>query len=99
MWGIAILPSWFTRLTRKNEQEMAPDDQQDAALQAYFEMMSELFLKQKLGDVKPGDDARHTALTHTATALQSVDVARRATLIRCLVQCGVALLAIATDVP
>src|SRR5260370_787067 len=97
MWGIAILPSWFTRLTRKNEQVMAPDDQQDAALQAYFEMMSELFLKQKLGDVKPGDDARHTALTHTATALQSFDVARRATLIRFLSQSGLVLLGIGTD--
>ena len=97
MWGIAILPSWFTRLTRKNEQVMAPDDQQDAALQAYFEMMSELFLRQKLDDVKPGDDARHTALAHTATVLRSVDVARRATLIRFLSQSGLVLLGIGTD--
>jgi len=97
MWGIAILPSWFTRLTRKNEQVMAPDDQQVAALQAYFEMMSELFLRQKLDDVKPGDDARHRALAHTATVLRSVDVARRATLIRFLSQSGLVLLGIGTD--
>lgn len=91
-WDIAILPSWFTRLTRENEQVMAPDDQQDAVLQAYFEMMSELFLKQELGDVEPGDDARHTA-----TVLRSVDVARRATLIRFLSQSGLVLLGIGTD--
>ena len=46
LWGIALHPSWLTRLTPKNEQEMASDREQDAAVQAYVETMSTLILKQ-----------------------------------------------------
>src|SRR3981081_1166752 len=95
-WAIALLPSWFTWLTRKNEQATAPGNEQDAAVQVYVETMSALFLKQGSHEVKLDDEAQHSVLAYTVTVLRSVDVARRATLIRFLSQSGLMLLGIGT---
>ena len=97
MWRVAILPSRLTRLTCQNEQAMACDYEQDAEVQAYVETMSALFLKQEMRDARPDAEAHHRALAHTATVLRSVNVARRATLIRFLSQSGLVLLGIGTD--
>ena len=97
VWRVALLPSRLTRLTRPDEQAMASADEQDAAVQAYVETMSALFLKQEVREATLDEEAQHTALAHTATVLRSFDVAHRATLIRFLSQSGLVLLGIGTD--
>jgi Pentapeptide repeats (8 copies) len=96
-WGVSLITSWFTSVKRKNEPMMIPDNEQDAAVQAYVETMSALVLKQELPDTKPDEEARNRALARTAAVLRSVDVARRAMLIRFLSQSGLVALGIGAD--
>src|SRR6266568_9281838 len=41
---LAVIAIFFNRAERKNEQAIATDNQQEAALQAYLDKMSELLL-------------------------------------------------------
>ena len=73
----------------KNEQGIASDNQQQAALQAYFDKMSELLLHEHLGESPPPNEAVVIARARTATVLRILNPSRCASIIQFLSQVGV----------
>jgi large-conductance mechanosensitive channel len=59
--ALAIIEILFNRAERKNEQTIASDNQQEAALQGYINEMSELLLEKLLRKSKEGDEVRTIA--------------------------------------
>lgn len=51
--ALALIAFWFNRVERSSEQAIATDNQQETALQAYLDNMSELLLKDDLRESKP----------------------------------------------
>jgi len=61
----------------KAEQEISSDNQQEAALQAYLNEMSELLLHENLRKSEPGDEVRKIARVRTLTVLPRLDPKRK----------------------
>jgi hypothetical protein len=57
-----------------NGTDSVGSDQQEAALQAYLDRMSDLLLTQGLRESQPGNHVREVARAWTLTALQGMDV-------------------------
>lgn len=58
------------------EREIATDRQQETALQAYFDRMSELLLKDKLSKFSP-EEVRNVARIRTLSVLRGLDARRK----------------------
>jgi uncharacterized protein YjbI with pentapeptide repeats len=79
--ALAIIAILFNRAERKNEQEIAYDNQRETALQEYFDRISELLLEDKLPNLP---NAVTILRARTSTVIRSLDPIRRANLIRFL---------------
>jgi uncharacterized protein YjbI with pentapeptide repeats len=78
---LAIGAYLFNQAAKRNEQQIAADNQQEAALQTYVDRMSELVIDQQLRE-KPADDAAWAvAQARTSTTLQRLDTQRKAALV------------------
>src|SRR6266568_3506419 len=70
----------------KTEREIAKDNQQEAALQAYIDKISELLLKEHLGNSSghsaEEDERRKIARVRTLTVLRRLDPSRKASVIQ-----------------
>ena len=93
--ALAIVAYFFRQAERGDERriaeqrratdlEIAEDDRREAALQAYFDRMAELLLKEKLRESAPEDEVRAVARARTSTALRRLDVRRNTALIQFL---------------
>ena len=81
-----------TELHRSGEQatlerEIAMDNQQEEALQAYFDRIIELVLKEKLSRFSP-EEVRNVARTRTLTILRGLDARRKGMVILFLKDSG-----------
>jgi len=78
---------WLNRSQKRREIERQKDDQQQAALQAYFDKMSELLINQSLGDeedVEASEKAKLVARALTLSVFRSLDPGRNAAVLRFL---------------
>src|SRR6266702_1228396 len=82
--ALALVAIWFNRNERKNEQKIASDNRQEAALQAYLDRLSELLMKEGLRTSKPEDEVRIAARARTLTILRQLDELRKADVIKFL---------------
>jgi uncharacterized protein YjbI with pentapeptide repeats len=87
--GLAAGGYLFALSISKSEQRIASDNQQQAALQAYFDKMSELLLHEHLGESPPPNEAVVVARARTATVLRTLNPSRCASLIQFLSQAGI----------
>lgn len=83
-FALAIIAILFNRAEHKNEQKIASDNQQEAALQDYIKEMSELLLHGKLRESHPGDEVRMIARVRTLTILPRLNDKRKRTILRFL---------------
>ena len=74
----------FNRSERRNDQEIASQNTQDAALQAYIDHMTLLLIEHGLHSSALGDDVRAAARARTLTTLQGLDGGRKANLLQFL---------------
>jgi uncharacterized protein YjbI with pentapeptide repeats len=72
----------------KTERDVALGNQQEAALQAYINAISELLLKEKLRESKPGDEVQKIARVRTLTVLARLDKERKRSLLQFLYESG-----------
>src|SRR6266699_1972389 len=69
----------------KTEREIVLDNQREAALQAYFDKISELLLKEHLGELKPKyEEVRKIARVRTLTLLPRLDGKRKGSVLQFL---------------
>ena len=61
----------------QTDTQIATDQQQEAALQAYLGQMSDLLLIDNLRKSRPGDEVRQVARARTLTVLRRLDSARK----------------------
>jgi len=80
---------WFTIRQGKVADAENKDNQQEAALQAYIDKISELLLHEHLGESLGNPQVETIARARTATVLRIVDPVRRGSLIRFLSQAGI----------
>jgi len=86
--ALAIIAISFNRAERKNEQRIASDNQQEAALQEYIKEMSELLLEKHLRDSQPEDEVRTIARVLTLTVLRRLDAERKGSVLLFLQESG-----------
>jgi uncharacterized protein YjbI with pentapeptide repeats len=86
--ALAIIAILFNRTERKNEQRIASDNQQEAALQGYIKEMSELLLEKNLRDSQPKDEVRTIARVLTLTVVRRCDAERKASVLQFLYESG-----------
>jgi uncharacterized protein YjbI with pentapeptide repeats len=77
-----------TQLRDRTERQIALDSQQEAALQAYIDKMSELLLEKKLRGSAPEDEVRKVARVRTLTVLQRLDTRRKGSVLQFLHESG-----------
>jgi uncharacterized protein YjbI with pentapeptide repeats len=75
-------------LRAQAEQEIASDNQREAALQAYVNEMSELLLHENLRKSKPENEVRKIARVRTLTVLARLDGKRKRNLLLFLYDAG-----------
>jgi len=96
---LAIGGFWFSQIQKHNEQkaieqrektdrEAVSENQREAALQTYFDRMSELLLKEQLSKSKRDDEIQIIARTRTLTVLNGLDSTRKKSLLRFLQESG-----------
>ena len=93
--ALALVAVWFNYQGRKDDikaaaeraridHEIAADRQHEAALQTYYDKMTELLLQEDLRIVPPGTEAISIALSRTRATLRSLDHARKGLLVEFL---------------
>ncbi len=82
--ALAVIAVLFNRSERKNEQRIASDNQQEAALQEYIKEMSELLLHEKLRESKPEEEVRKIARLRTLTVLPGLNGRRKGSVLQLL---------------
>jgi uncharacterized protein YjbI with pentapeptide repeats len=83
-FALAIIAIFFNRAERKNERKISSDNQQEAALQAYLDKMSELLLKENLRKSETDSEVRNMARARTLTVLPGLDAARKGSIVEFL---------------
>jgi hypothetical protein len=78
----------FNLAVSRTEQQNTTENQREAALQAYIDKISELLLREHLGE-SPPPQVQVIAQARTATVLRTLDPVRRGSLIRFLSQAGI----------
>jgi uncharacterized protein YjbI with pentapeptide repeats len=92
---LALVAVWFSAQERKDDREaaeqraqidreIATDRLQDAALQTYYDKMTELLLKEDLRDAPAGAEVISIALSRTRATLRSLDNVRKGLLVEFL---------------
>lgn len=84
---LAVGGFWLSQIQKRNEQRVTDDNQQETALQAYIDKMSEL-LNEGLGQSKPGDKVRQIARARTLTVLSRLDANRKRSVLQFLYESG-----------
>jgi uncharacterized protein YjbI with pentapeptide repeats len=69
---------------RKNDMQIATNQQQDTILAAYLDNMTSLLLNNKLRESKPGDEVRNVARSQTISALRRLEPVRKVIVLRFL---------------
>ena len=77
-----------TRQQHRTDMQIAEDQQQEAALQAYFDKMSELLLEKRLRESEQNAEVRDIARARTLTALRRLDAERNRSLLQFLSESG-----------
>ena len=104
--ALALTALWFSNRERKDDREaaekrvenehmIATDRQQEAALQAYYDKMTELLLMDKLDASNLGDKVITIARSRTLATLRSLDGTRKGLVIKFLYEAKL----IITDTP
>jgi uncharacterized protein YjbI with pentapeptide repeats len=85
---LAMGAYFLNRSERINDRKIAEDRQREAALQAYFDKMTELLLDKEhpLRKSDPDDEVRVVARTRTLATLLKLDAGRKGMLIRFLIE-------------
>jgi uncharacterized protein YjbI with pentapeptide repeats len=79
----------FNFAASRNEREIASDKQREDALQAYIDKISELLLKEHLGELKlEYEKVRKIARVRTLTILRGLDAERKGSVIQFLHESG-----------
>jgi len=89
--GILLVPLMigaFTLSTTIQQSQIAQDQQQETALQAYLDHMSDLLLNSKLRESQPGDEVRNVARARTLTVLPQLNGTRKGEVIQFLQEAG-----------
>jgi uncharacterized protein YjbI with pentapeptide repeats len=97
--ALALGALWVNRNRQKNERrraeqeketerEIASGRNQEAALQAYLDRMTELLLKENLRDSQPEDEVRTVARIRTLTILRGLEKERKEAVIWFLIESG-----------
>ncbi len=86
--ALAIIAIFFNRAERKNEQRIASDNQQEAALQGYINEMSELMLERDLRKSDVDAEVRTIARVRTLTVLSRLDKDRKRSVLQFLNESG-----------
>ncbi len=85
--AVLAIGAWL--LNSKNQQterEIASDRNEEAALQAYLDRMTDLLLKEGLRDSKPESEVRTVARTRTLTVLRGLDAERKSAVMWFLIE-------------
>lgn len=75
-----------TEQQARTERDLAQDAQREAALQTYFDRMTELLLSQELHTSQPEDQVSRVARARTLAALRELDAVRKGSVIRFLAE-------------
>ena len=86
--ALAIIATFFNRSERKNEQRIASDNQQEAALQGYINEMSELLLERNLRKSDVDAEVRKIARVRTLTVFLRLDKERKGNVLQFLYESG-----------
>lgn len=86
--ALAIIAILFNRSERKNEQRIATDNQQEAALQEYIKDMSGLLLEKDLRKSEIDAEVRKIAHIRTLTVLHRLDNDRKMNIVQFLCESG-----------
>lgn len=84
---LAIGGFLFSQVQKNNEQKIATDNQQEAALQLYIDKISELLLKEHLRE-SPNEEVQDLARVRTLTVLPRLDAYRKRRVLRFLYESG-----------
>jgi len=79
---------WLNGQTQRVERKIASERNQEAALQAYLDRMTDLLLKGKLRDSDFGDEVQTVARTRTLTVLRGLEKERKSAVVWFLVESG-----------
>jgi uncharacterized protein YjbI with pentapeptide repeats len=77
---------WLNKTEKDTERELAENRQQQATLEAYFDCMTELLLKEGLRESDLNSDLRNIARARTLAVLQKLDAVRKAQVISFLAE-------------
>ena len=86
--ALAIIAILFNRAERKNEQRIASDNQQEAALLEYVKEMSVLLLEKNLRKSDVDAEVRTIARVRTLTVLRRLDAERKGSVLQFLYEAG-----------
>jgi uncharacterized protein YjbI with pentapeptide repeats len=86
--ALAVIAILFNRSERKNEQRIASDNQQEAALQEYIKEMSEILLEKNLRKSEVDAEVRKIACIRTLTVLHRLDNSRKKNIVQFLYESG-----------
>src|SRR5450755_2744499 len=78
----------FNRTLDQTNREIALDKQQEDALQAYLDKMTELLLDKNLSRSEQSDEVHYVARLRTSTVVRRLDAGRKGSLIRFLSESG-----------
>ncbi len=79
----------FNLAVSRTEQQNTKENQQEAALQSYIDKISELLLREHLGESNSNPQVETIARARTATVLRTLDPKRRGSLIRFSSKAGI----------
>ena len=80
---------WFTTKQAQVSEAGNTDNQRESALQAYIDKISELLLKEHLGELKPEyAEVRQIARVRTLTVLERLDTERKRNVLLFLLEAG-----------
>jgi hypothetical protein len=88
-FGAVWFTTKFSEQQSRTEHEIASDNQCETALQAYIDKMSELLLKEHLGELKSeNEEVRKIARIRTLTVLRRLDAERKGSVLLFLHESG-----------
>src|SRR5260370_9953393 len=87
--AVALATTWFTTQQGKVSDAENKDNQREALLQEYIDKISELLLKEHLGELKPEyEEVRKIARIRTLTVLRRLDAERKGSALQFLYEAG-----------
>ena len=81
---IAVFSFRYSQQQSRTENSIALSNQQESALQAYLDKMSDLLLEKNLSSSQPDAEVRNVARARTLTVLPQLDAQRKGSLIQFL---------------